>query len=204
MTSAIDRATEKIYNEISKPQYGNICGKYYQLPINSIDNIKVSCEFYHACRTLGFRIEIRDTHRTYDVNSGDMPDFKTNIMHNKDYPITDAINTKLFIKDILSELPHYKFNKNSSRFVVPDKYEDINEDIFELFKDVENLKLNCDICPCCLEPCNWNLTYTCEHPICIPCYQRLPYKPDDDGDEQKTCPTCRGNCIKFHGDEDDE
>lgn len=194
MTSAIEKATNKIYNEISLPKY-ETCGKYYQLPIKKIDNIIVSCEFYHACRTLGFRIEIWNTTRTSENH-----DYKTNIFHNSNYPISDEVNTKFYIDHILREIPQYKFNKNSSQFVIPDEYEDINEDLFELYKDEENIKLKMDICPCCLEPCNWNLAYTCEHPICVPCYQKLPSKDDDDGNEQKTCPTCRGDCIKIVGD----
>jgi len=196
MTSAIEKATNSIYKEISLSKYEQV-GKYYQLPIKKIDNIFVSCEFYHTCNTLGFRIEFWNTARINMDN-----DFISNITHNKNFPISDEVNTKLFIERILCEIPNYKFNKKNSQFEVSDgvAISDINEDIYELFKDVENVQLKIEICPCCLEPCNWKLAYTCEHPICVPCYQKLPSKDDDDGNEQKTCPTCRGGCIKIVGD----
>ena len=204
MTSAIEKATNSIYREISLSKY-EIVGKYYQLPIKKIDNIFVSCEFYNFITYLGFRIEIFNTTRINVINVVNQ-DFITNITKNKNYPISDEVNTKFFIEHILSELPHYKFNKKTSQFEVPDAVAitDINEDIYELFKDVENIQLKIDTCPCCLEPCNWKLAHTCEHPICVPCFQKLPSKDDDNGNAQKTCPTCRGDCIKIVDDDDDD
>jgi hypothetical protein len=199
MTSAIDKATNSIYREISLSKYEN--GGYYQLPIKKIDNIIVSCEFYNCHQLyLGFRIEIFNTRRINMCH-----DFITNITKTTE-PTRDVIETKKFIKNILTELPHYKFNKTTSQFEVPDvvAISDINQDIYEFFKDVENIQLKIVMCPCCLEPCNWKIAYTCEHPICVPCYQKLPSKDDDDGNAQKTCPTCRGDCIKIVNDEDDD
>jgi hypothetical protein len=198
MTSAIEKATNSIYKEILLSKYEN--GGYYQLPIKKIDNILVSCEFF-GCHGLylGFRIEIFNTARINVCH-----DFITNVTKSSD-STRNVTETKNFIKKILTELPHYKFNKITSQFEVPDVVDisDITQDIYELFKDVENIQLKIEMCPCCLEPCNWKMAYTCEHPICVPCYQKLPSKDNDNGDAQKTCPTCRGDCIKFV-DEDDE
>jgi hypothetical protein len=199
MTSAIEKATNSIYKEISLSKYEH--GGYYQLPIKKIDNIFVSCEFYNCHEHyLGFRIEIFNTTRINMCH-----DFITNITKTTTAR-SDVANTKNFIKNILTELPHYKFNKKTSQFEVPDAVAitDINEDIYELFKDVENIQLKIVMCPCCLEPCNWQIAYTCEHPICVPCFQKLPSKDDDDGNAQKTCPTCRGDCIKIVDDDDDD
>lgn len=198
MTSAIEKATNSIYKEILLSKYEN--GGYYQLPIRKIDNIIVSCEFYNChVNYLGFRIEIFNTARINMCH-----DFVTNVTKTTT-STRDVTETKNFIKKILTELPHYKFNKKTSQFEVPDggAISDINEDIYELFKDEENILLKMEICPCCLEICNWKLAYTCEHPICVPCYQKLPSKDDDDGNTQKTCPTCRGDCIKIVDDNEE-
>jgi hypothetical protein len=197
-TSAIEKAANSIYKEISLPKYENI-GKYYQLPIEKIDNIIVSCEFYIAHNSLGFRIEFWNTKR---INIGN--DFISNITPNAKYPVADEVNTKFFIEHVLSEILHYKFNKKTSQFEVPYDDGDINDDIYELFKDKENIKLKIDTCPCCLEPCNWKLAHACGHFICVPCFQKLPSIYDDDCNENKTCPTCRGDCIKYVKNDDDD
>jgi Zn-finger protein len=106
MTSAIEKATNSIYKEISLSKYEH--GGYYQLPIKKIDNIFVSCEFYNCHEHyLGFRIEIFNTTRINMCH-----DFITNITKTTTAR-SDVANTKNFIKNILTELPHYKFNKKN-------------------------------------------------------------------------------------------
>jgi hypothetical protein len=192
MTSAIEKATNSIYKKLIKKLLGN-----YELPIKTLDGIRCDCDFFTTSDCdIRFGIAILDTAR---IN------IQGNYVANNyiDCKITDESKSKIFISDILRKLPQLKFNKLKNRFEIPHEDENPCLDVYELFKDEENIKLKIETCPCCLEPCNWKLAYTCNHSICPPCYQKLPNTIIDDEDN-KTCPTCRGACIKFVGDSDSD
>jgi len=192
MTSAIEKATNSIYNKLIKKTYSSCA-----LPIKSLDGVICDCDFFKGYDgDVSFVITILDTARD-NINGN----YTANNYYSKG-KITDEGKSKIFIGDMLRELPQLKFNKLRNRFEIPDEDdEDTSLDIYELFKDEENIKLRINTCPCCLEPCNWSL-FTCGHSICPPCFQKLPNAVIDDEDN-KTCPTCRGACIKIV-DEDDE
>ena len=192
MTSAIEKATNSIYNKLIKKTYSK-----YGLPIKSLDGVICDCDFFKGYEgNISFVITILDTARD-NING----DYTANTFQNKNIKITDESKSKIFISDMLRELPQLKFNKLYNRFEIPNEDENPSLDVYELFKDEENIKLRIETCPCCLEPCNWSV-FTCGHSICPPCFQKLPNTIIDDEDN-KTCPTCRGACIKIV-DEDDE
>ena len=189
------KATNSIYKKLNKETCSN-----YELPIKSLDGIRCDCDFFTSSDgNLSFVITILDTERINIQGNYTANTYKRN------GKITEECMSKIFISDILVELPKLKFNKLKNRFEIPNEDEDECPclDVFELFKDEENIKLTIETCPCCLEPCNWKLAYTCNHSICPPCYQKLPNTIIDDEDN-KTCPTCRGACIKFVGDSDSD
>ena len=192
MTSAIEKATNSIYNKLIKKTYSSCA-----LPIKSLDGVICDCDFFKGYEgNISFVITILDTARD-NINGN----YSANTFHDKNCKITDESKSKIFISDMLRELPQLKFNKLRNRFEIPNEDEDPSLDIYELFKDEENIKLRIETCPCCLEPCNWSV-WTCGHSICPPCFSKLPNTIIDDEDN-KTCPTCRGACIKIV-DEDDE
>ena len=189
MTSAIEKATNSIYNKLNKETYSN-----YELPIKKLDGIRCDCDFFTSHDGyISFVIHLLDTQRINVQGNYTANTFKLNCK------ITDESMSKIFISDMLRELPQLKFNKLKNRFEIPNDDEDADLDIYELFKDEANIQLKIETCPCCLEPCNWKLAYTCGHSICPPCYQKLP-NTIIDNEDNKTCPTCRGACIKFVGD----
>jgi hypothetical protein len=189
MTSAIEKATNSIYNKLNTETLSD-----YELPIKTLDGVRCDCDFFsRGDGYISFVIHILDTQRINVQGNYTANAYKLN-----SETIDESISKK-FISDILVELPKLKFNKLKNRFEIPNEDEDADLDIYELFKDEENIKLKIETCPCCLEPCNWKLAYTCNHSICPPCYQKLPNTIIDNKDN-KTCPTCRGACIKFVGD----
>jgi hypothetical protein len=189
MTSAIEKATNSIYNKLNKETLSN-----YELPIKTLDGVRCDCVFFISSdEKISFVITILDTARINVQGNYVANTYKLNCK------ISEWCMSKIFISDILVELPKLKFNKLKNRFEIPKEDEDADLDIYELFKDEENIKLKIETCPCCLEPCNWKLAYTCGHSICPPCYQKLP-NTIIDNEDNKTCPTCRGACIRFVGD----
>jgi hypothetical protein len=185
MTSAIEKATNSIYNKLNKESLGN-----YELPIKTLDGIRCDCDFFTTRDgKISFVIEILDT-QIINVHGNTANTYKLNCK------ITEECMSKIFISDMLRDLPKLKFNKLKNRFEIPNEDEDQDLLVFELFKDEANIQLKIETCPCCLEPCNWKLAYTCGHSICPPCYQKLP-NTIINGKDNKTCPTCRGDCIKI-------
>ena len=185
------KATNSIYNKLIKKTYSQ-----YKLPIKSLDGVLCDCDFSKGYESdISFVITILNTERDNINGNYTANEYKSKCK------FTEECMNKIFISDILVELPKLKFNKLKNRFEIPNEDEDADLDVFELFKDEENIKLSIETCPCCLEHCNWSL-FTCGHSICPPCFQKLPSKVDD-YNEQKTCPTCRGTCVKIVDDDDE-
>ena len=179
MTSAIEKATNSIYIKLTEQSQ-------WSLPIKSIDGVRCDCDLFNFRHDFSLLITILDTEIiAYNVDYTSICEF-----------YDDESKTKNIISNMLRDLTQLKFNKLKNMFEIPTKDRVVvpEPDIFELFKDEKNIKLRIETCPCCLELCNWSLL-TCGHSICPPCFQKLPNTPFD-GKDNKTCPTCRGPCIK--------
>jgi hypothetical protein len=113
-------------------------------------------------------------------------------------PSLNAVKIKEFIETTVSLLHTLKFDKLFGKFM---EENDITKEIFrhdmKLLEGNTNIVLSCQDCPCCLEP-TMSKTMSCNHPLCLPCFQKIQkISCDGDCDEMecdghhRLCPLCK-------------
>ena len=103
-----------------------------------------------------------------------------------------VLNYKTFMKNMTKKLieifDNLKFDKYFIRLSnSSDIKKDIKKVILEKNLFSKNCKININECSVCYDECS-TITY-CEHPLCIPCVEKL---------NNNECPMCRKNLITYN------
>jgi hypothetical protein len=169
----------------------------YQLPIDTIHDIGVSCEIKIQRNHLIFGIEAKNvgTDGEYEYSCRDL---LYDVMYDKkvDFTIEDY---EVFVKKVFDTLEKIQFDKMSGRFATQEKIR-INREILEPIRLMPHIKMTYDTCAVCLD---FTETKTqCKHHLCVYCWDKIKRKYCGDCDNgrsdcekidcgRKPCPICR-------------
>ena len=141
------------------------------LPIHMIDSVNCSVSIsVHTFHEKVYRLHI-NTKKDCIVQSGDRYSY---------YPYYSACVDMDNLKTILDTL---KYNALEGKF-------QLQHDPDWRLLESESVKLRYEKCCVCLE--NIDIKTDCEHPLCIPCYDKLPLVKNK---HYTACPICRKKCF---------
>jgi len=106
----------------------------------------------------------------------------------------DRPTISILLDKMKENLKTLKFDKFSGMFT---EHEITILSYMDFFSDIPSIKIDGEECPVCKD-CITNTKTNCGHTLCIPCFQIIKQREDDDGDEIKPCPTCRCHMEYTH------
>ena len=164
------------------------------LQIRKIDGVEVGVDlrFDMADTFLERAVLIIDSSEVFDV-CGDC-DIQHKRLFTKPFKVTKN-NTELYaqVASILLEcktiLTTIKFSKLLGVFCIEAPAPSFCE-AFDISDETGVISIFEECCVCYEK----TITLTsCNHTLCVPCWSKIRYTQDEDGDEVKHCPVCRAN-----------
>jgi hypothetical protein len=98
---------------------------------------------------------------------------------------TETLSTVL--DDMKTELSKLHFSLFSGQFI--NKPSIIFQEM-EFFQDIPSIKTMGEECPVC-QDCITITKTECGHTLCVPCFQTIKKRNDENGNEIRPCPICR-------------
>jgi hypothetical protein len=106
----------------------------------------------------------------------------------------DRPTISILLDKMKEELKKLNFDKLSGMFI---GYETTLLPYVDFFSDIPTIKTMGEECPVC-QDCITNTKTECGHTLCVPCFQTIKERKDEDGDYIKPCPICREHITYTH------
>jgi hypothetical protein len=197
MSSAKDIIIEDIFRSVTEDRtktQGFIL--YHFKTIKSLRDINCDFELRFGFNDINpkFSVVFKIRHSyMYDYDY-DTCDVLFDHYYKNDFELFNEEAVRIIIDEMLEIIPTLKFDLFTGKFV---KRHHLQAAELDMFKDIEGLELKGEKCSICFEIVN--TTSHCKHYLCVPCYQQIPLKKDEDDEDDdedaddiyRSCPICR-------------